>query len=196
MEWNTTSTLLDGLRDLQDDRAWTRVDSFFREAFLRYARGRGLLADDADDAVQLAMSEFARAYREGKYDPSRGKLRSYLHSFIRTHVNNVRRSVARDWRRTRANPVESIPPMDEIAEEEDQESWEREWNRAVYERCISKLREEVGREQFEIFRLTVFENLSGQAIAERLDVSRDVVYSTRYRVMKRLPALLKDFEDV
>ena len=72
MDWVTTSTILENLRDFQNGSAWDRFVSRFHKPILSFIRELGFSETDAEDVAQEALLDFAAAYRDGRYDRSKG----------------------------------------------------------------------------------------------------------------------------
>src|SRR5436305_1544249 len=78
MTWLTTATVLEKLRDFANRDAWDRFSERFRRPVVSFARGMGLAQSDAEDVAQETLMAFAKAYREGQYDPAKGRLSKFL----------------------------------------------------------------------------------------------------------------------
>ena len=78
MDWITTSTILEGLKEFEGGDAWERLVERFRRPIVSFIRDLGLAESDAEDVAQETLIAFAEAYREGKYDPAKGRLSHWL----------------------------------------------------------------------------------------------------------------------
>jgi len=74
----TTTRLLDALRDKSNEPIWGQFDARYRPVLAGLARRLGLRDTDADEVAQQSLVEFMCAYREGRYDRSKGRLSSWL----------------------------------------------------------------------------------------------------------------------
>ncbi len=75
MKWITTTLVLEQLLD-SEAAVWSVFVDRFRTPVVRVAQEFGLDAEGAEDVAQETLTDFMRAYREGKYDRTKGKLRS------------------------------------------------------------------------------------------------------------------------
>lgn len=91
----TTSTLLDALRDPDRTDAWRELDGRYRPILLPLARRARLNDADAADAVQETLADVFRAYRENRYDRSRGRLRQWMNGIARLKSADAQRQRAR-----------------------------------------------------------------------------------------------------
>ena len=92
---------------------------------LCYAKRTGLGDADAQDVVSETLVVFVKAYGEGRYDRTKGRLKSWLGGIVQ---NKVRKAFSR--RRMDSAGLESFDPgagMDEPSCEILDEAFEREW---------------------------------------------------------------------
>lgn len=113
--WITTTTLLDRLGDYGDQDAWDRFVERFRRPITSFALEVGVPPRDVEDVTQETLVAFAQAFRAGRYDRARGRLRSWL--FESPIASRWRRSVAapatrsRRRNRTPKATIRASPPM-------------------------------------------------------------------------------------
>ena len=191
MEWITTSTLLERLHQFEDRDAWSQLFESFHEPIVGMGRRMGLTANDAQDAAQESVLSFARAYREGRFDRSRGRLKDWLFGIARNQVLKTHRRVYNG----EVVLTEERSTLVEVAEDELAEQWEEEWRWAIYRRALRHVESEVSRETIRIFRMLVTEELSVDEICQRLRVTRTTVYNAKHRVAKRVAVLIQEFQD-
>lgn len=194
MEWTTTSTILERLRDHGDDAMWRAFVDRFRRPVVAFARRFGLLPAEAEDAAQEILIAFAEGHRQGKYDPAKGRLSSWLFGIAYRHLANVRRRGARE--RERFDPRGGEPAFfNEISgQQEVSAAWDVEWERAVLEACLRQVRGEVEPDTFRAFDLVVNRGRSPQEAATELEIKRETVYLAKHRVLKRLRELAATYE--
>src|SRR3954452_4282077 len=78
MNWVTTATVLEKLRDFENRDAWSDFADRFRHPVVRFAQKMGLRPADAEDVAQETLLAFAEAFRKGNYDPAKGRLSQFL----------------------------------------------------------------------------------------------------------------------
>ncbi|MBK7403317.1 MAG: sigma-70 family RNA polymerase sigma factor [Phycisphaerales bacterium] len=187
MEWITTTTVLHDLRDFANEDAWGRFVGRFRAPIASFGRSLGLPGPDAEDLAQQALTEFAAAYRDGRYDRQQGRLSSWLFGI-------AYRQGLRLLRESRRQPVHDSG----LAEAPDQAAatnmWEGEWERAVLGQCIDRVRAEVEPQTFDAFALVVQRGLGPQEAAADLGISIKAVYNAKHRVLRRIRELRAELE--
>lgn len=195
MDWVTTSAILDRLTDFNDRAMWDRFDARFRRPIVAFGRKLGLSQAAAEDAAQETMLAFARAYREGKYDRTQGKLRSWLFGIAYRQVASARRSRGQA-RMVQMESNEAGSPWGNVADEHQASAaWEVEWERETLEACTERVQEEVAKKTYRAFEMVVREDRAPADVAEELGMSMDAVYVSKHRVLKRLAELASEYED-
>ena len=188
MHVRTTTALLEDLADPLDDAAWTELDARFRPIVFGLARRLGLGEADAADATQETLTRFVRAYRDGKYDRSRGRLQAWMVGIARHAIAEVR--VGRASRRERRGESAILPlPGDD----ETDQIWDEELHAELMRRAMLKLRTMTrtdGR-TIEAFEMLSLGGLAPEAVGERLGMTRNDVYLAKHRCLSRLRELME-----
>lgn len=192
-EWVTTSTILNDLRDYENHAAWERFVNRFRRPIFGFARGAGLADADADEVAQEALLAFAQTYRDGGYDPSKGRLSAWLFGILYNHIRRHRQKAARQA--ARAASIEHSTFWRELPDETSARTeWDREWEQAIWAECVERVRSEFEPVTLAAFELVVRDELSTTEAAEKLGVPVKTVYNAKHRVLKRIRELRADLE--
>jgi RNA polymerase sigma-70 factor (ECF subfamily) len=196
MEWVTTSTILDYLGDFRSEEAWSQLTARFRAPIISFAMKLGLPPPDAEDVAQETLLAFAEAYHSGGYDRSKGRLSHWLFGIAYRQAAQARRKLARREARVARHSDQcsfwsSIP-----AEKEASISWDAEWERAIFARCLEQVRQEVEPTTYRAFRMLVLEERGPEETASTLGLTRNAVFIAKHRVLKRLRRLQLEFEDI
>lgn len=184
----TRPSLLERLRDGEDQHAWEEFDTRYRELILRYGRRSGLQPADCQDVRQMVMMGLSSALPSFVYKPDLGRFRDYLGAAVR---NAIRRHRAR---RGRAGEV----PISEVDESslpsEDEawvEAWNEEWMLHHYRRAMKRIRHDVAPKSLRMFE-GLLEGLGVDELARRHAVTTDAVYKVKQRVRDRLKELVAE----
>lgn len=193
MNWVTTSTVLEHLHDPAQAGTWEVFTGHFTPRIAQFAQRAGLGTADSQDFSQDVLMGFVEGYRAGRYDRSKGRLRSWLYGIARNQLTHLLRS--RGLRKQEELPEGSVCEGLEVVDSELERVWEEEWQAAVYQHCLRRLKNEVAEDTFEIFRMLVFDHASPTEVADKqgCDVAR--VYNVRSRVSKRFRELAREYED-
>lgn len=170
-------------------QAWERFFRGYWQPLYGYLRRTGSASDDALDLLQEFFLLGASGDLLVRYDPSRGRLRSYL----LTCLSNLR-SKAR--RADRARPdrqawlrIEDAPEPE--AGDPDL-AFEAEWNRCVQLRAIERVREQLARGKDELALRVLDEWVlrsprpGADEVAASLGVSANALYTRASRLRKSL----------
>ena len=85
------------------------------------------------------------SFRDGRYDPRRGRLRSWLRGIVVNKVREARRRLAKLEVQV-ANGTDSTGFMDGIADERElTDAFDDEWEHGVLEACLRDVRQQVDR---------------------------------------------------
>jgi len=190
----TTISLLEGLHDRADDLHWTEFCRRYLPPLTAFIRRMGIRPHDAEEVAQETLVAFAEGYRAGRYDPAKGRLRTYLMGVAKNKIADVNRR-----RRKEAAALGGTGGMDCLLQALDERSaeqaWEEEWRDALLRACLEEVRKEVEPKTMRIFELYALEGRKPAEIAEELGVSRDLVYQVKTRVIYRMSELRRILDD-
>ncbi|MEM7516559.1 MAG: sigma-70 family RNA polymerase sigma factor [Planctomycetota bacterium] len=197
MEWKTTSTVLEKLRDYDEQTAWDLLGRHFRGALVQFATRLGLSPADAQDAAQESLIAFAEAFSGGAYDRDKGRLKSWLFGIAKRQSLKVRRRSGAKREHIQADMASDEADIADFAVADDalDAMWEEEWRRMIYARAVEQVKLEVVPETFEMFQQLVFQGKTADEVGKNFGVDRARVYDAKYRVTKRLSELAKEYED-
>lgn len=189
----TTNTyLLDGLQR-QDERVWREFYERYNPLLMSFGRRFGLSEQDAQDVSQEILIKFSRAYQLGKYDRSKGRLRTWL--------SVIAKNLIRDFHRRRKNIVvaddgEQTAFLNTIPDEHDMDTvWETEWQQAILNQCMEEVRARVEPRTMEAFELFALKEWPAKKVAEHLDISENAVFVAKSRVLSHMRKVQAHFEE-
>jgi len=174
--------LLDALRDPGNEPVWLHIDSRYRPVLTGLARRLGLSDAAAEEVAQQSLAEFVRAYRDGRYDRTKGRLSSWIMGI----AHNTARHALRDGKRevsVGSTALSTIPDEHEL-----RAIWMEERDRAILDRAMALLRDEATIDDrtllaFELFGLR---GVPVNEVATRCSMTPEQVYVAKSRVTKRL----------
>lgn len=187
----TPHTLLAHLRDGGDSPvwqvSWRRFLELYHEpiaviarACYRHHAGGGAPSDAfVEDVTAAVVAEFfSKGHR--RYDPAKGRLRTYLRLLVNGRVVDQLRK-DRPFQHQSDAILETLPPPE--PQEDDA------YRRAILVTLIEELREAIPMRQFEMFERVKLKGESAQAVADELGIRRGVVDNTVFKVMTKLREL-------
>ena len=195
MDWVTTSTILERLRDFDDRDMWQQFAARFHRPLAAFVGRFGLNPDEVEDVVQETLLAFSGAYRRGKYARASGRLSSWLFGIAYRQAVNAQRKRAQAGARI-ADVGGQTSFFDRVPDEsEAQTAWDADWEQATLETCLARVRGEVAENTYRVFELVVRQGVDPAAAATQLGMTRDAVYVAKHRVLKRLGELVRELED-
>jgi RNA polymerase sigma-70 factor (ECF subfamily) len=179
---STSVTLLGRLREQPDDSAaWEEFVARYRQPIYGFCLSRALQPADAEDATQQILARLLVKLRQFRYDPSR-KFRAWL----RTVSRNVLSDYLSEQPRDRGTGDTAIGRMlgQVEAREELAAQLEAEFDREILDQALRRVQTIVPEAQWEAFRLTALEGLTGAEAAERTGMLVATVFTSKSKVKK------------
>lgn len=184
----TRATLLERLRNWQDQASWQQFFDTYWKLIYGVARAAGLTQTEAEDVVQETMLAAAKHLPNFKYDPAIGSFKTWL-------LNMTRWRIADQFRKrepgahscdggssktaTETDCIDEIPdPNAETVEA----AWEAQWQTNLLEAAIGNVRRRTDPHQFQLFDFYVTRQWPPEKVARTLGVSVNQVYLAKHRV--------------
>lgn len=195
MDTLTSITLLEGLKNGQDVEAWQRFINRYEPMVLALAIKMGLRDSDAHDACQETMMAFVQTYRQGRYDRSKGRLRTWLFGIAYRKIIDLQRRSPRE--KVVSDQTDATAFLNTIpSQDESQAIWEKEWQRAVIDACVQEVSQSVNTTTLSAFKLTVLQQWPVERTAKHLGITENAVYIAKTRVMTRMREIQKKMEEI
>ena len=194
---STSPTLLN-LARAGNTQAWSRMVQIYGPLVYQWARGGGLQAADAADAMQETMVSVSRDL--SKFDPqtASGKFRGWLWTITQRRIADLRRSrpdvallgssaarveVSGEHTPLGDTPLgDSMPPGDPGRDDA-----------GVLQRAVLAYRDRYDIKTWKAFWMTVVEGRDCGDVAADLGVTKWAVYKARTRILTRLRSELEGF---
>ena len=193
MDWHTTTGILHGLETF-DDHAWADLVACFRRPILNVAERKGFSEAECEDIAQETLLAFADAYRKGRYDREKGKLRHWLFAMARRKIHDALRRKYRT--EAHREPMDKTGQLEQVAGEDDLErEWDEAWRQSVLHECLARVKKEVTDNTWRAFEKVALQGEDPKKVAEELGLSRSAVFVAKHRVVKKLKELEDQFED-
>lgn len=174
----TTTLLLESLQDPLQQTVWCEFDDRFRPLITAFGVRLGLDASEAEDVAQETLVEFLRAYRDGKYDRSRGRLSSWIISIAQHRIAHRRMALGRAAGQRGESALIDLSNTASLTA-----VWEDEQRRLILVRAMEVLRAgrtlEVTLRAFELFAVR---GVPAVEVAQQCGITVDEVYTAKNRV--------------
>jgi RNA polymerase sigma-70 factor (ECF subfamily) len=177
---STRSSLLVRIKDPRDSEAWQEFYGLYAALLYRYARTRGLPAQDAEEVRDQCLAVVVRKIGSFQYDREKGGFKSWLWRIVeRKVVDSLRK---RRERIAESGAVRRLPDR----EPPPGELWEQRWRFEHLKHCVEQVRGSVSETDFEVFRLLLFGECPVEEVCRRLGIHRNQVYKAKARVLERV----------
>jgi RNA polymerase sigma-70 factor (ECF subfamily) len=156
-EVETSLSLLSAMRQgPANPTAWKDFFVLYRDLIVRWCRGRGLQREDAEDVTQGVMLRIFEMLQQGKYDPARGKFRSWLRTVTNRAMHDYQRARKLPGIRTGDDEVsqllERVEAHDDLGHE-----IELEYQRELLSNALQRVRQRVSERDWRAFSLRFIE---------------------------------------
>lgn len=172
----TRVSLLERLRQTDDEAAWTRFVELYTPLLLRWCQRQNIPANDAADLVQEVMLLLVRKFNDFQYDTTRS-----FRAWLRTVFLNKQREMTR-----RPSPTTLSEPSTFIefpAPTDDDEQADRQ---LLLNRGLELIRPEFNDTAWRAFWEYAINNRPVADVARELSISVGSVYTAKCRVLARL----------
>lgn len=187
MDSRTRVSLLERLRDGTDSVAWRDFFVRYWRAMYAFAKHQGCSNDTAEDVVQNTMVTVFEKRGVFRHDPSRGRFRNWLFTVVRQKLALHRRQGARELRARGEQAAGLVKAQARDAPPD--VAWQSAFECSLLLALLEQVRCEVSPETYQAFELTTLHELPGREVGELTGMSRNAVYLSRKRVLKRLRQL-------
>lgn len=184
----TRTTLLARVKDRSDAAAWDEFHRLYAPLLYRYARGRGLSREDAEDVRDACLEIVARKIGDFEYDRERGGFKNWLYRIASGKVIDLlrkRREKVADSQDIRGL-VDPAPAPDEL--------WDQQWRYEHLKYCVQAVRGSVSERNYQAFSMLLFDEVSVEEVCARLGMNANQVYKAKSRVLRRMREHLSEID--
>ena len=189
----TSATLLGRLHQQPgDDDAWQEFVTRYRPRIYAHCLAFPLQPADAEDVTQAVLVRLVEKLPQFRYDPSqcfRAWLKTVTHHILVDYLAEQRR-LPGSGETAVVRLLENVQAREDLVRE-----MEAEYERELFEEALKQVRQRVPVQQWEAFRLTALEQLSGAEAAARLGMLVATVYTARSKVQKLVRDEVRRLED-
>ena len=195
----TRTTLLDRLKNWQDDSSWREFFDTYRKLIYGVAIKGGLTNEEAQDVVQETMVTVAKQMPNFKYDRKVGSFKSWLLNTTRWRIADQFRkrgalsafhssSDDADYKTLIAN--KTIDP----ASQDMNALWDAEWGKNLLEAAITKVKRRLDPQKYQIFDFCVNKEWTPKKVAETFSIPIAQVYLAKHRTTEMIREEIKKME--
>ena len=173
-------------------RAWQQFYGTYNEIIRRFALSCGVPKADLDECVQDVWTAVIAQLGGFKYNPSRGRFRSWLYAMVRNKATDLVRRKNRHPTLFLRDPV----VLDQYPSSSDGDpvsELERRWNKGLVHGVLTQLRKKVSERSFQVFYMRRIEHQSVKAVAKELRLTPAAVRTRQHRMERKFRACLERY---
>jgi RNA polymerase sigma-70 factor (ECF subfamily) len=186
----TRATLLDRLKNWNDQSSWQEFFDLYWQLIYRFARKAGLTDAEAQDVVQETMAAVAKHMPGFKYNPAVGTFKAWLLTQTRWRiVDQFRKRGPIASHHTSVGDTARTATIDRVPDEKslDWEAlWEIDWEKTLLDTAMDRVKRRLDPQKFQIFDFYVNREWPPEKVARTFNVSVDQVYLVKNRVTDML----------
>lgn len=176
----TSPTLLDRIRNLENEQAWTEFVTIYRPLIQRYSLGWKLSREDAEDITQKTLAWVVDKIETYEYRPDTCPFRVWLLKKVKFLILDRFRELKEAAGDSQGNelPDSAPPPLEEMPDGTAaawEERWEKEHQLQIVAGASQLVRKRLPIKYYQAFDMRWHQGLAPQEIADKLGVSRDYV---------------------
>ena len=183
----TRATLLQRLRDWQDQAGWQDFFDTYWSLIFGLAIKSGLSQSEAEDVVQETLISVAKHMPTFQYDPAIGSFKGWL-------LNQTRWRIADQIRRRRRRGLyeqgvgEDFPPTADLDLQDTvlDKIWDEEWEKNIFQAATVRAKRKVESRQWQIFDFYAVKGWSPEETAKAFEVTVGQVYLIKHRVSETI----------
>ena len=189
----TRATLIQRLKDWQDQPSWQEFFDTYWKLIHGVAIKAGLTEAEAQDVVQETMIAAAKHMPTFEYDPGIGSFKAWLLNMTRWRIIDHVRKRKRQHLNLAAveDMVGGTGVVNRVMDPASQNLdalWDAEWEKNLLDAALAKIKRQVDPQKYQIFDFYVNKEWSPEKVAKTFDVPVDQVYLIKHR----LTGMIKD----
>jgi len=197
----TRATLIDRLKNWQDQASWQDFFDTYWKLIYGLARKFGLKEEDAQDVVQDTLISVANQMPNFKYDPKLGSFKSWLRTVIRSRILDHLRKRSQ----TPTVPIhvdaegsEESFALKELPDKNSQsmdQFYEQEWQKNLLDAAIARVKRKLDPQKYQVFDCYVNKEWPPEKVAATFKISVDQVYLAKHRITDMIKSEAKRLEN-
>lgn len=183
----TRASLLDRLRDVEDQSSWQRFYDTYARLIHSVARKAGLSDSEAEEIVQETVISVAKHLPGFQYDPKICSFKTWMLRVTRWRIiDQIRRRrpaepLFEDSVKDDATAIDALDRLTGGRAAELEAVWDREWEQSLLDSALETLKKSANPAQFQMFELYVLRGLPVGEVAALLGVNIARIYLAKHR---------------
>jgi len=190
----TRTTMVMGLRDLEDQKVWNRFFNSYWKLIYHSAKSAGLGDADAQEVVQETVISITKSIGGFEYDRSKGSFKGWLMKTTKWKIVDQFRKIQKKQSRESSEASEHLEKIPDDLPDLDS-YWEGHWQKELLDAAMERIREEVNPLYFQVYDLLVTKDGKPKEVAEKLGISTSQVYLAKHRITEALKKAVDEMNE-
>lgn len=185
--YNTRVTLLEKIKNQQDDASWEDFVHFYERFIYSIARKSQLSPEESQDLTQQVLLKLWKVLPDFTYDKENGGFRSWLYRITSNSLSDYVRKKKRE-----TNKQEQLKNFDQQSIEDSilESNMDKEWQLHIAHLAMENLRKKFSGKAIDVF-YALLEGKSISEVAEEFEIAENTVYVYKNRVSEKMLAETK-----
>ena len=185
----TRTTLVVGLKNLEDQRIWNRFFDSYWKLIYNAAIQAGLKDADAQEVVQETVISVTKNIKDFEYDRSKGSFKGWLMKTTKWKIMDQFRKIQKKNTRECSGSSEFLENLsNELPEVE--KYWENNWQQELLESALVKVKEQVKPIYYQVYDMLIRKEMKPKEVSSALGIKTDQVYLAKHRVAEVLKQIV------
>jgi RNA polymerase sigma-70 factor (ECF subfamily) len=195
----TRTTLIDRLKNWQDQRSWQDFFDTYWKLIYGVARKSGLTDTEAQEVVQETMISVAKHMPSFQYNRATGSFRAWLLKMTRWRITDQLRKRARSAAMASFSGETTIgtSTIDKIVDPTGlslKAIWDAEWESNLMTAAITKVKRQIDPQKYQIFDFYVNKAWAPEQVAATFGVPVGQVYLAKHRITELIKKEIERLE--
>jgi RNA polymerase sigma factor (sigma-70 family) len=195
----TRTTLIERLKDWEDDSSWRDFFDTYWRLIYSFAIKSGLTNEEAQDVVQETMLTVAKQMPNFKYDRKNGSFKSWLLTTTYWRIGDqIRRrktvAVSDSFSDESDTGTRTVDKVIDPAGLDMNELWDIEWEKNLLDAAIAKVKRRLDPQKYQIFDFCVNKEWPPEKVAETFSIPVAQVYLAKHRATEMIKEEVKKME--
>jgi RNA polymerase sigma factor (sigma-70 family) len=195
----TRTTLIDRLKNWQDQRSWEDFFNTYWKLIYGVARKSGLTDTEGQEVVQETMISVAKHMPTFHYNRSIGSFRAWLLKMTRWRITDQLRKRARSIATASFSSETTLgtSTIDKIVDPTGlslKAIWDAEWENNLVAVAIIKVKRQIDPQKYKIFDFYVNKAWTPEKVAATFGVSTGQVYLAKHRITELIKKEIRRLE--
>ena len=179
----TRQTLIERVRDQQDDKSWEEFTHFYSAYIYGVIKRTGMVHHDIEDLRQQVLMKAWKGLPKMTYDREKAPFRAWLCTIIRNEINSYHRRKSNKMKALEYEIRDSDHGA--VTESDIEKLAEQEWKSHVSKLAMKEVAKLFEERVFKVFELFA-KGLKGDEVAKACDISINSVYVYKKRVQNAM----------